>query len=65
MTTERAVSISVIARKLGVTSETIRKWCRAGRIDYVRTPTGRYKLTATAVDALYKIKLPTMHENAN
>lgn len=32
-----------MARRCGVSPETIRRWARQGRIDYVRSPSGRIR----------------------
>ncbi len=52
MTPERYVDVSAVARKFGVSSETIRSWIRHGQLAVVMTPTGRYRVPLSAVTAL-------------
>lgn len=35
-----------MARRCGVSPETVRRWARQGRIDYVRSPSGRIRFPA-------------------
>jgi Helix-turn-helix domain len=49
---ERLLEIAAVARRLTVTPETVRAWCRAKKIRFFKTPTGRYKVPAEVVDAI-------------
>ena len=49
---ERVLSVGTVARLIGVSSETVRAWARAGRIRAIRTPTGRYKIPEAVAEAL-------------
>lgn len=41
-----------VARKLGVSDETIRRWCAAGKIRAIPLPSGRWKIREDVVDDL-------------
>lgn len=49
---ERLLEIAAVARRLTVTPETVRAWCRGKKIRFFKTPTGRYKVPSSVVDAL-------------
>jgi excisionase family DNA binding protein len=41
-----------VAERLGVADETVRQWCKAGRIPALRLPSGRFKIRSEVVDAI-------------
>jgi excisionase family DNA binding protein len=47
------------ARHIGVTSETLRSWAKAGRIPYVRLPSGQFRFRISDLDAMIAITEPT------
>lgn len=47
----RRYSSPQAARRLGITSGTLRRWIRAGLIAADRTPTGRWVVRADVVEA--------------
>ena len=53
---ERLLSASTVAKRLAVHPETVRAWCRAHRLDHVRTPAGGYRISTSALDALLEKK---------
>lgn len=50
--TERLLHVAYVARRMLVTPCTVRNWIRAGKLDAIRTPTGFYRITATALARL-------------
>ena len=49
---ERVIDLAVIARYYQVTTQSVRRWIKAGRIQADRTPTGRYKVLAADFDEI-------------
>jgi putative resolvase len=49
------ISAEAVARRLGYTAATIRSWIHAGRIAYVKSPTGRYRIPESELDRLLQI----------
>lgn len=43
-----------VARRCGVTDETVRDWRRSGKLSAKRTPGGHYRFDPVEVDALLK-----------
>ncbi len=41
-----------VARQLGVSRQTVRNWCLAGRIRFVLTPAGEHRIPADEVDRI-------------
>jgi predicted site-specific integrase-resolvase len=54
--TDRLLDVSVVARKIGVSAETVRAWIRADRIEYEQTPTGRYRIRASVITSIMQRK---------
>lgn len=52
MTTPELVTTTEAARRLGVTSQTIRRWIASGDLRAMRTRTGRYQVAAEDVERL-------------
>jgi len=44
---QRLVDVALVARYFKVSSESVRRWIRSGRVRGERTPTGRYKVLAS------------------
>jgi excisionase family DNA binding protein len=62
--TDRILSIGAIARREGVTTTTVRNWIRSGKLTARRTPTGRYRVRETDLDAaLVKINTKESKES--
>jgi excisionase family DNA binding protein len=53
---ERLLSAAPVAKRLSVQPETVRAWCRAKRLDHIRTPAGGYRISTSALDALLEKK---------
>lgn len=53
---ERIVSIAFVARKLAVTTTTVRNWILAGRIRAGKTITGRYRIPVSELARLIKLQ---------
>ncbi len=49
---QEPLAIGEVARLLGVTVETVRRWDRAGRITSIRTPGGQRRFAQSEVDRL-------------
>jgi len=49
---DRLLPVSVVARRLCVSPQTVRNWIRAGRIPSERTPTGRLRVRLSTLIAL-------------
>lgn len=49
---DRLMSTGRAAQELGVTSQTVRRWIDEGRLEAVRSATGRFLVRAGDVDAL-------------
>lgn len=47
------------ARKLGVTDETVRRWCFNGKIPAVPLPSGRWKIREDIIDDLLALGAPS------
>lgn len=43
---------SAVARRCGVTGETVRAWVKAGKLSAKRTPGGQYRINPAEVEAL-------------
>lgn len=58
----RLVHLGMAARELGVTKETARAWCKAGKLVYVRGvgKLARYFVTRESLDALLKGERPPL-----
>lgn len=52
------------AEYIGVTTETLRTWAKAGRIPYVRLPSGQYRFRVEDLDAMVAITEPTAAKSA-
>ena len=52
MTPERLLDAMAIAKRMGVSSETVRAWIRAGKLKAITTPTGRYRIPSSALARL-------------
>jgi len=52
MTLDRWLDPAVVARRLGVTSVTVRNWILCGKIPFIKTPAGRYKISQAVLVAL-------------
>jgi excisionase family DNA binding protein len=50
--TDRKLTASEVARRLDVTSETVRDWGRTGKLRAIRLPSGRMKFRESDVDAI-------------
>ena len=48
---DRFLSIGTIARRLSVTSKTVREWIRSGKLAATRTLTGRDRVREADLDA--------------
>lgn len=48
------MSTRAVARRCGVTDETVRDWRKAGKLSAKRTPGGHYRFDPVEVDALLK-----------
>jgi excisionase family DNA binding protein len=48
----KLIGTSEAARILDVTDETIRRWVEAGRIRYIRLPSGQLRFERADVDAI-------------
>ena len=52
MTAGRRLDVSAVAKRVGVSCQTIRNWIARGLLDAERTPTGRYQIAAASVDTI-------------
>jgi excisionase family DNA binding protein len=52
MATDELLPIGEVARRFGVSVETIRRWERAGRLTSNRTPMGHRRFSISDVEAL-------------
>lgn len=43
------------ARYIGVSDETLRNWAKAGRIPYVRMPSGQFRFRVADLDAMVAV----------
>jgi ribosomal protein L34E len=43
------VGAGVAARTLGVSSDSLRRWAKTGKIDYIRTPGGRFRYNLVSI----------------
>jgi len=48
----RYVDAAVVARRLGVTPQTVRNWIKRGQIPGERTPAGRFRIRLSTLIAL-------------
>jgi excisionase family DNA binding protein len=46
---DQAITIGEAARMLGVTPQTISRWCSAGQLEYIRTLGGHRRISLNAV----------------
>ncbi len=63
--TDRLLDVSVVARKIGVSAETVRAWIRADRIAYEQTPTGRYRIRASVIAGILHRKAQNTQTDAS
>jgi excisionase family DNA binding protein len=56
MSDDRLLAVATVAYRLQVTPETVRSWIRSGKLDAIRTPTGRYRVPASTLTALLRRK---------
>jgi predicted site-specific integrase-resolvase len=61
--TDRLLDVSVVAKKIGVSAETVRAWIRADRIAYEQTPTGRYRVRASVIAQILSRKTQNSQTN--
>lgn len=54
MTTEKMYKTSEVAELFGVKPATVRVWVEERRIDHVRTPTGRIRISQSEIDRWLK-----------
>lgn len=56
---KRMLSAATVAKELGVHADTVREWCRVGLIEFVRTPSGGYRIPRAVFDDLLLRKIKT------
>lgn len=56
MTSERKIGVSVVARLLGVTPQTVRNWIESKKIRASRTLGGVYEVPASELARLQKVQ---------
>lgn len=61
MTPERFLVVSTVARRLQVSGTAVRNWIHLGRIAFVQTPTGRYKIPASELRRLLRLSQHSKH----
>ena len=59
----KLLNASQVAKKLNVRMETVKRWTRAGKIDYIQLPSGRYKYHESKINEIiggkkYTVGLP-------
>lgn len=58
-TTEYILTSTEVARTLGVTDETVRRWADDGKLSHVKLPSGHRRFRQTDVDQLLTPIEPT------
>jgi predicted site-specific integrase-resolvase len=53
MTAEAKMTPAEVGAMFGVTTQTVRKWAKAGLLEAILTPTGKRRYRETEVHALY------------
>jgi excisionase family DNA binding protein len=48
----RAYRVGQVAAAIGVHRDTVRGWCRSGKLPCMKTPGGHYRISAAIVDAM-------------
>lgn len=51
--TQNFLTIGEVARRSGLSVDTIRRYCSQGKLPYVRTPGGQRRFRAEDVDAMF------------
>lgn len=49
---KRLLDVAVVARRVGFTDRTVRNWIASGKVQAVRSPTGRYRITVSELARL-------------
>lgn len=61
--TVRYVAAGIAAETLGVSTDSLRRWAKAGKIDFMRTPGGRYRFNLDGFMASQgKVRAPAVVE---
>lgn len=60
----RWLSVATVARKIGVSDETVRSWCRLNLINHWRTPKGGYRIPSDTLDTLLARRKKTQNTQA-
>lgn len=52
------------AQHIGVSDQTLRNWAKAGRIPFVRLPSGHFRFRVEDLDAMIAVTQPTAPRDA-
>lgn len=61
----KTISIHEAAKRLGISNQTVREWCKKGHLHYLKYPTGRYKVFEEDVEKILKQKIDDKDISSN